>query len=536
MGLGLGIVVTLAGCRDRSAPDVAAGGEPQQGGTVVVGLRSDLQGFNPVTYTDQYTGELINYALFTPLIRHNAELEPQPYLAESWELTGDSGVVFRLRSDVRWHDGQPVTAEDVAFTFELAKNDETASLLGSAFLGNVDRAELVDERTIRFHFSQPHAQPLEDFWWAPLPQHLLQDVAPAELRNADYNRSPVGSGPYRFVSWEANSQITFERNPDFPEALGGPPHLDRVVFRIVPEASTMLTELIAGNVQVDIPALPEQAAQIEQDPSLELFAFPSRAFYYIGWNNRRAPFTDATVRRAFTLAIDRSEIIDALLYGYGSPAVGPVPPWSPLFPEGIDPAGYDTATAAGLLEQAGWVDRNGDGIRENEQGQELSFTLLSSDNPLTRGIAEVTQAQLRRVGVQVEARTLEFQTLLGRHRGRDFDAVVSSWIMDNFQVASAPLALFHSRLATVEGSSNRSGYANPAADAAIERAAAALDEADAQEAWRQFLEVLQQDQPFTFLFWFDELAGARNTVQGVEMDARGEFVSIKDWWVAGGQQ
>ncbi|MGH7481520.1 MAG: ABC transporter substrate-binding protein [Longimicrobiales bacterium] len=529
------MVLALASgaCRDRGGSAGGASGEPQQGGTAVIGMRTDLAGFNSITYSDQYTGELINYALFTPLIQYDADLEPQPYLAESWEMTGDTGIVFRIRQGVNWHDGQPVTARDVKFTFDMAKDPATASLLGSAFLGYVDRAEVVDDYTIRFHFSQPHAQALESFWWAPMPEHLLGDIAPAELRNAEFNRSPVGSGPYRFVEWEANQRITLERNPAFPESMGGPPHLDRIVFRIIPEPSTMLTELVAGNVMVDIPLLPEQSRQIERDESLELFAFPGRTFYYIGWNTRREPFTDPRVRRALTLGMDRQEVIDALLFGHGQTAVGPIPQWSPLFPEDIEPLPYDTAAASALLEQAGWVDRNADGVRENAAGQPLQFTMLSSDNPLSRSVVEVVQAQLREIGVQVEARVLEFQTLLGRHRGRDFDAVFSAWVMDNFQIASAPMSLFHSRFADVEGSANRSSYANPRADDLIERAAASTDAEESRELWAEFLRIMQEEQPFTFMFWFEELAAARISVGGIEMDQRGEFVTLADWWVAG---
>src|SRR5690606_284876 len=177
------------------------------------------------------------------------------------------------------------------------------------------------------------AQALEDFWWAPVPRHLLEGVAPADLRNAPFNRNPVGSGPYRFVEWRANDRLVLERNPDFPEALGGPPALDRLVFRVVPEPATLLTELLTGGLHVDIPVVPDQAARIEANPNLELFSFPSRTVYFIGWNTRREPFTDARVRRAMTLAIDRQEIITALLEGYGSPATSTIPPWSPLYPD-----------------------------------------------------------------------------------------------------------------------------------------------------------------------------------------------------------
>lgn len=509
-------------------------GAPRAGGTVIVGMRTDFAGFNPVTNTAQYTDELIKYALFTPLIQYDENLQVRPYLAESWEMLGDTGVVFRLRRDVRWHDGRPVTAEDVAFTFDLAKDPATGSLIGSAYVAEVARAEVVDSYTVRFTFARPHAQAIEDFWWPPVPKHLLEGIAPADLRNAPYNRAPVGSGPYRFVEWRANERLVLEPNPDFPEALGGPPALERVVFRIVPDPSTLLTELMTGGLHVDIPVVPDQAAQIEENPNLQLFAFPSRTVYFIGWNTRREPFTDARVRRAMTLAINRQEIIQALLEGYGRPATSTIPPWSPLYPQNVAPLPYDPQQAMRLLEQAGWTDRNGDGVRENAAGRPLRFTLLSSDAPLNRNVVAVVQSQLRQVGVDAQVRSLEFQTLLTQHRARDFDAVLQTWVLDNFQVASAPAALFHSRWAEVPRSANRSSFANPRADSLIDAGAAETDPERAREIWAAFTELLNQEQPFTFMFWLDELAGVNRALRGVVMDPRGEFVSIADWHLGGG--
>jgi peptide/nickel transport system substrate-binding protein len=527
-------VVLLGACRRDDAEQETAG-PPQQGGTVVAGVRADFGGFNPVTNTDVRTDEIIKFALFTPLIQYDQDLNVQPYLAESWELLGDTAVVFRLRSDVRWHDGQPVTAEDVKFTFDLAKDPAAASLIGTAYLANVDRAEVLDAHTIRFHFARPHAQALEDFWWAPLPRHLLQGVAPAELRNAPFNRRPVGSGPYRFVEWRANDRLVLERNPDFPAALGGPPLLDRVVIRVVPEVSTLLTELVTGGVQVNIDVQPEQVGQIQASRGLELFSYPGRTVFYIGWNNQRRPFDDARVRRAMTLAIDRQAIINALLAGQGVPATSTIPPWHPLYPEDVQPLRYNVAQADELLDAAGWIDRNRDGVREDAQGRPFRFTLLTSDRTLNRAVAEIVQDQLRRVGVQVDVRVLEFQTLLAQHRSRDFDAVFTNWVLDNFQMASAPAALFLSRLADVPLSSNRSGVRSPRLDALIERGAAAVDPEQARAVWREFTLALQEEQPFTFMFWLNELAAASTRVQGIEMDPRGEFLTIRSWWVPDGR-
>jgi peptide/nickel transport system substrate-binding protein len=516
--------LTLAAC---PGPERSA----EAGGTVVVGVRTDFGGFNPITASDLYGLEIMRFGLFTPLVQYDGDLQPEPYLAESWELEGDSAVVFRLRQDVRWHDGQPVTAEDVKFTFDAAKDPDAAAFLGTTYLPHVHAATVVDPHTIRFAFT-PHAQALESFWWAPAPRHLLEGVPAAELRNAPFNRQPVGSGPFRFVEWRANERLVLERNPDFPEALGGPPELDRVVFRVVPEPATMLTEVLTGRVHVSLIVAPEQIQRIDDAADVELHSFPGRALYFLGYNTRAAPFQDARVRRAMGLAVNRQEIIDALLFGRGRLASSPVPPWSPLHPD-VQPLPHDPAAAGRLLDEAGWTLQEGQQVRVNARGEPLRFSLLTSDHPLNRQVVEVVQAQLRQIGVDAQIQTMEFQTLLARHRARDYQAVFSNWILDSFQVHQAPHSLLHSDFAEAEGTANRTGFAHPQADALIERGSRTTDRGEAQRIWGDLTRLLQQEHPHTFMFWLDQLAAVRDQVQNVEMDPRGELLNMSQWRAGG---
>jgi peptide/nickel transport system substrate-binding protein len=519
-GAGLLLVLAAAGC-DPSTD--------RAGGTVIMGMRTDFGGLNPITNSSLTTDHVMKFGLFTPLIQYDEDLNATPHLAESWEMHGDTAVTFTLRDDVFWHDGQPVTAEDVKFTFDMAKDPETASLLASAYLAPVESAEVLDPRTIRFRFEYPHAQAIEDFWWAPVPRHILAGTSATEMANAPFNRNPVGSGPYRFVEWRANERVVLARNDDYPEGLGGPPDADRVVFRIIPEPATRLTELLTGGIHIQLNVEPDQVARVEEAANIELHSAPGTTLFYIGWNNARPPFDDPAVRRAMTLAIDRQEIIDALMRGHARPATSTVPPWHPFYP-GTDPLPHDPERARQLLEQAGW--RAGpDGILQNVQGQPLRFRLLTSERALNRAIVEVVQSQLRRVGANAQIEILEFQTMLSQHRNREFDAVLSNWVLDNFQMASAPRSLFHSEQADIDGSANRSGVRSQRLDRLIDEGAAATDPDRAREVWRELTDVLQEEQPFTFMFWMDDLSGARDVVSGFRTDERSEFVSLRDWSV-----
>ncbi|MFV1988280.1 MAG: ABC transporter substrate-binding protein [Gemmatimonadota bacterium] len=522
------VAVALTGCGDGVDSAGRAPADPDR--PLVLGYAGELQTLNPLVSTDQNANELIYSLLFTPLVTYDEAFEVRPWLARSWDLD-ESGVTFELRDDVDWHDGRPVTVEDVKFTFDLAKNPAVASPLGSAYLSQVESAEIVGPRRIRFEFSEPHAEPLEDFFWPPVPRHLFADVAAEEVARHPFGRQPVGSGPYRFVSWAVGQGLEFRAVERFPEELGGVPAIGRVSYRIVPEPTTRLAQLRRGEIHLDGPITPRDAERVRDDPDIEVVSFPWRQFTYVGWNTLREPFTEPEARRALAMAIDRAQLLEALMLGRGRPASSVIPPWHRYDP-GLAPLPHAPDSAAAILERLGWRDSDGDGVRERK-GVRLSFELLaSSRNPVFGDLVQVIQAQLAPIGVEVRPRLLEWQTVLGLHRSRDFDAVLTNWVLDNFRVDPRPL--FHSSQVAIDGSANRGSYANPTADSLMDVGARTLDEANAARIWRSFAEVLQRDQPITMLFWNDELVALRREVVHAGLDARGELATLPLWtWRTG---
>src|SRR5690606_5451771 len=232
-------------------------------------------------------------------------LDFEPYLAERWELAGDTGVVFHLRRDVRWHDGVPTTAYDVLFTYERARDPRSASALGQYFEHWV-HAEVLDSFTIRFRF-RPHGDPLASWPFAAIaPRHLLDSIPPERLRQAAFNHRPVGNGPFRFVSYQANDRWVFEANPDFPEALGGRPYLDRVIWRAIPDNNAQITELLTGRADLILSPFADQIRELDARPEVRAVERASRNYVFIGWDGEEPRFADARVRRALSMAIDRS--------------------------------------------------------------------------------------------------------------------------------------------------------------------------------------------------------------------------------------
>lgn len=506
------------------------------GGTVVIGGIGEMpEGMNVLVSSDYTSSQHQAFVNLTTLVDFDRNLAPRPYLAESWEFDPEAHqLTFHLRDDVYWHDGTLTSAYDVEFTYIRATDPETAFPNGAFWTHYVpgpEGVEVLDSLTVRFSVA-PHAEYL-DPWRATaiMPAHLLQDVPSAELRQHPFGtRCPVGNGPFVFESHQVDASWSFVRNPAFPEGLGGPPYLDRYVYRIIPEQTTLLTELLTENVDF-YGASPDQAPQIEQAETLELRVFPSRSYDLVGWNARRPYLSDARVRQAITLGLNRAEIVQAIRRGYGEVANAGVPPFHWAFLESIrDSLPYDSARAAGLLDEAGWIDRDGDGVRENADGDPLEISVkYNLGNQQREDIAQIMQAQLLPLGIAVTPQVVEWGTLLNQINTpeiRDFDGVVIGWVTE-FKIDDHDL--FHSE--EVNQPFGWSGTQDPELDRLIDTLQLVVDREVALPLWREYQHRVIEVQPYTYLYHVERLAGLNRRLQNVELDARGEWVNIKDWWI-----
>ena len=539
--LALALCLALAaGCDSGSGGGSAAEEnvpeEQRYGGTAVVAGFGDLQSMLALVTSDNTSISIQREMLFMPLIKFNEKIEPIPWLAESWDtvrVAPDSlDLTFRVRRDVKWHDGQPVTAKDVLFTFERAIDPRTAYPGMSSYDFYSRKAELIDDYTIRLRF-RPHSDFIAQWFDLPImPEHILGDVPPEELgRHPFGTTSPVGNGPFRHVRRTPGVDWIFEANPDFPEALGGRPYLDRVVYRYVPEMTTLLTELLTGSIDVYLQPNPNQADQIANTPGVRLNVSPSRQWNWLGLNTRRPMFRDARVRRAIAMGLNRQEMVNALVYGYGEVGRSPVTPahWSydNKDPQTLLP--HDTAAARRLLAEAGWIDRNRDGVLENAQGVPFRFELnTNAGNDVRRDIIEIVEAQLRPLGIVVEPRLVEWNTLIAtlKEPSRDFDAVVSGWV-DSFRKDDRDI--LHS--SNIDKPYQYVGYSNPRADFLIDTLGVLTDREQARPLWQEYQRLMVQEAAYIPLYYPQRLAGLRERLKGVTMDIRGDFPSITEWWI-----
>jgi peptide/nickel transport system substrate-binding protein len=513
------------------------------GGTVSIGGYGDLQTMNSLVSSDYNSGQIQRELLFMPLIKYDPQLNATPWLAERWDtarVTPDTiELTFHLRGDVKWHDGRPVTARDVAFTFERAVDPKTAFPNASGFDLYRKTAEVVDDRTVKFRL-KPHSDFLDMWYQTPsMPEHILGKVPPDRLLNHPFGTSaPVGNGPFRFVRAVPNQEWVFEANPDFPAALGGRPFVERVVYRNIPEQTTLLTELLTGRVDIYLGPRPEQASRIQSNPNTRLNAAPNRQWVYLAYNTRSPLFSDARVRRALTMGIDRKQIVDALLYGYADVGRSTVTPahWAYDTGDAQTLLPYDTLAARKLLGEAGWQDRDGDGVIENAQGVPFRFSLKTNQgNELRKDITEIVQAQLRKVGVAVEPQLVEWNTLTdqlqgtagaGGRRTREFDAVVNSWV-DYFRKDDKDIL----HCDNLNKPFQYVSYCNERVDQLIDTLGLMMDREAAKPLWQEYQRLMVQEAPYTVLYYPKRLTGVNKRLRGAEMDIRGEFTNPQKWWI-----
>jgi len=441
---------------------------------------ADLQSINPLLTVHPLARQVQRYVLLTTLARYDSSLTPQPYLARSWEWSdGRRRLSFHLRPEVPWADGVPTTSDDVLWTLETARNPAT----GYPRAGEMAAFESIsapDDSTVILRFRSPQrAFPdlLTDL--AILPAHIFSGTQPAELRQAPWNVTPIGNGPFRFVSHEANRRWVFQANRSFPASMGGPPKLDRFIVVVVNEPTTKLAALTSG--ELDFAGIqPAHAEFVRRDPQLAVLTYPLLWTDGIVFNTRRPPFDRLTVRRAVSAAIDRKELVNGYIYGFGTPAVGPVPPSAP----GYVPV---RATAVPTLPVS--------------SGTPIKFELLTVGSG-EAALEQMLQARLRKAGFEVTLRQLELSAFLARVYGHshDFEAAVLGIPGD--------LAL---------------GYLGPLA--ALSGIQAPADPAAAQQ-------VFADSVPAAFLYHPRGLQGMNRRVHGVAMDLRGELPTIQEWTVA----
>ena len=474
-----------------------------EGDWLVWAFRVEPRTLNPISVdTDIYAIWITIPYIFEPLLIYDYdEVKLKPWLAESYEISEDGlEITFRLRDDIYFSDGMPVTTDDIIFTYKTIINPKVdAANVANQYI-DVEKVVKIDDRTVKFFMKRPYFKSLENlsFTWSIgiLPKHIYQ-FDDAE----DFNKhrsNPVGSGPYVFEKWNVGREVVLRRNENY---WGRRPKLKKIIYKFIPNPVACVQALRSGEVDIVIPE-PEQFADLVRDEEFNKKFYclsywtPWTPFYYIGWNQDTAFFADRRVRLAMTHIINREQIVSQLLEGYGQIVTGSFYINGPQYDSSIEPWPYDLNKARELLDEAGWRDTDGDGIRD-KNGVAFRFKFMySNSSALYNRLARLLKDEAAKVGIEVIPEPCEWSILIGRLNDRKFESMVMGWGGDILQ---DPYQIWHSSQIGNRGS-NYVGFRNRQADTIIEQARRAIEENERNKLYHQLHQILHEEQPYTFLF------------------------------------
>ena len=334
------------------------------GDTYVNSSISDAKVLNPVLIGDSASNEVAGL-IYNGLVKYDKDLRVVGDLAQSYEvLRGGLELVFHLRHNVRWHDGQPFTAADVLFTYQKARDPKTICYFADEFL-DVQSVTAPDPYTVRVRYKKPYAPGLGSWGMSIVAKHVYAGAADFNTHPA--NRRPIGTGPYKFKEWKTDQYVMLDANPDYFE---GRPYFDRYVYRVIPDQAVQFMEM--RNQSVDSLGLtPDQfKAYDAMFEHHQRYRYPAFTYIYMGFNLNHPLFSDVRVRRALTLAIDRQTLVDGILLGLGRTISGPFALSSWAYNAGVKPLPYDPAAAQALLSEArSWTSRCSGGYASDEKRQ-----------------------------------------------------------------------------------------------------------------------------------------------------------------------
>jgi peptide/nickel transport system substrate-binding protein len=514
-GLAIGLIAT--GCSRQKTIEPA---DPQ---AVTVGSIGEPKKLLPMLASDSASGDIAGL-VFNGLVKYNPDLQLVGELAESFTVTPDCRQVdFTLRPHVKWQDGAPFTADDVQFTYQKMIDPKVATPYRDDF-ERVDSLKVIDPLHLRITYKQPFAPAVESWAMGMIPKHLLDGK---DLNKSDLNRTPIGTGPYKMKEWTTGQRVVLEANPDYFE---GQPKVARYIYRIIPDTATMFLELKSGGL--DFMGLTPVLYQRQTDDEFfrhyyHKFRYPAFVYTYLGYNLKDPRFADVRVRRAFTMAINRQSVIDGVLLGLGRVATGPFPPESWAYNPDVKPLPYDPDKAKALLAEAGWKDTDGDGLLDKD-GQPFAFTILTNQgNDERKKTAEIIQRDLKAIGVKVEIRVLEWQAFLHDFIDKKkFEAIILGWSLGRDPDA---YDIWHSSK-TAEGEFNFVSYNNPKVDELLVKGRQTCDHAERQTIYRELHRIMNEEQPYTFLYYPDATPILQQRFKGVKQTQLGIWWNFAENW------
>lgn len=479
--------------------------QPPDPNTLVMIIESSPTNLDPRVGIDAQS-ERIDELLFEALLTRDEHLNVQPSLAERWEIPDSLTYIFHLHRGVTFHDGRPLTSRDVKWTFDSLLLGKIRSTKSAAYR-LVDHIDAPDDGTVIFHMKEPNASLL----WN-LSEGAIGIVPHGSLD--EMTRTPIGSGPFKFVSAEQDKEVILERNDSY---WGAKARLARVRFTVVPDTTTRALELRKASADVAINALTSDSViALEREPNLQVERAPGTVLSYLAFNLRDPTLRDVRVRQAIAYAIDRGPLLQYIWRGFAQPALSVLPPQSWAYDPNVAAYPHDPEKARQMLDAAGYRPR--DGIR-------FHLTMKTSTEESTRLLAAVLQQQLRDVGIALDIRTFEFATFFADVTSGAFQIYSLRWIGGNEDPDIFELC-FHSNRFPPKGA-NRGFYSNPRLDGLIDQARRETDPDVRKRLYFEVQEILANDVPSINLWYFDNILVHTRRVRGLTLNPSGNYDFLK---------
>lgn len=520
----LGVACSVDEKVPRQKKSNSAAAPPEYGDAIVEGTIGEASTLIPILASDA-ASHAVAGQIYNGLVKYDKNLNIVGDLAERYDISPDGlKITFHLRHGVLWHDGAPFTSRDVLYTYKVTIDPKTPTAYAEDFK-QVKSISAPDEHTVTVTYAAPYAPALASWGNGILPAHLLegQDITKSPLA-----RKPVGTGPYRFKEWVAGQKIVLESNHRYFE---GRPYIDRYIYRIIPDTSTMYMELKAGGIDI-MNLTPVQYARQTANERFQArfnkFRYPSSGYLYMGYNLRHPLFKDKRVRQAMTAAINKDELIAGVLFGMGQKAHGPIVPGRWAHNPQVRDIPYDPEMARRLLAEAGWSDKNSAGILVKD-GKPFQFTILTNQGNQQRLMtAQIVQQRLRQVGVDVKIRIVEWATFLKEFVDKgNFEVVMLAW---NTSQDPDMYDIWHSSK-TGPSELNFIGFKNAEVDRLLVEGRSTFDIAKRRAAYWRIQEILADEQPYTFLYVPDALPVVSARIRGVEPAPAGIGHNQIKWFV-----
>lgn len=522
--------LAVQGCESCLRPQTGASvggdaGAPVKGGRLIDASIGEPSVFLPPLVTDNASGSITGL-VYAGLLKVGKDLNLEPSIAERWEVSPDGLVItFHLRHDVRFHDGHPLTADDVVFTYDVMMDPKTPSPYKPDFM-DVKTFEKVDDYTVRVTYKKPFAPALTTFAGALqiLPKHLLEGK---NITDNPLMTHPVGAGPYKFVSWTKGDKVVLRANPDY---FDGEPYITEYVFRVIPDQATQFLELQAGGIDQMTPTPVQYQRQTGSgffQENINKYDYLGFGYTYLGFNLGDPRFKDKRVRRAISMAINRDELIQGVLLGLGEPGKGPYKPGAWYENSNVKPMPYDPEGAKKLLAEAGFTFKNGKAYQPD--GKPFAFTIMTNQgNDSRRKTAEIIQRRLAEIGVDVQPRIVEWSSFINDFVDkRAFEAIILGWTGD---IDPDQYSIWHSSQIHPK-EYNFIGYHNAEVDDLLVRGRETFDQAERKKIYDRFQEILADEQPYAFLYQPKTLVVVHKKVHGIEPAPAGIGWNFEKWWI-----